>query len=178
AQRWLTEYFQQAEGDFFACTPEEGSKAFLHRFAAAGAAIRYQAVHADEVEDILALDIALRRNDTEWFEHLPPEIDSQLVHKLYYGHFMCHVFHQDYIVRKGVDAHALKEKMLELLKARGAQYPAEHNVGHLYEAPESLQQFYRQNDPTNSMNPGIGKTSKQKYWGEAAPTPASPADPQ
>ena len=44
------------------------------------------------------------RNDTEWFEHLPPEIDSQLVHKLYYGHFMCHVFHQDYIVRKGVDA--------------------------------------------------------------------------
>ena len=40
AQRWLTEYFQQAEGDFFACTPEEGSKAFLHRFAAAGAAIR------------------------------------------------------------------------------------------------------------------------------------------
>ncbi|SSL81942.1 D-lactate dehydrogenase [Klebsiella pneumoniae] len=51
-------------------------------------------------------------------------------------------------------------------------------MGHLYEAPESLQQFYRQNDPTNSMNPGIGKTSKQKYWGEAAPTPASPADPQ
>ncbi|VDZ99334.1 D-lactate dehydrogenase [Salmonella enterica subsp. enterica] len=87
---------------FFTCTPEEGSKAFLHRFAAAGAAIRYQAVHADEVEDILALDIALRRNDTDWFEHLPPEIDSQLVHKLYYGHFMCHVFHQDYIVKKGV----------------------------------------------------------------------------
>ncbi len=46
--------------------------------------------------------------------------------------------------------------MLELLKARGAQYPAEHNVGHLYEAPESLKQFYRQNDPTNSMNPGLG----------------------
>ena len=168
AQAWLTEYFKTAEGDFFACTPEEGSKAFLHRFAAAGAAIRYQAVHADEVEDILALDIALRRNDTEWFEHLPPEIDGQLVHKLYYGHFMCHVFHQDYIVKKGVDAHALKEQMLALLKARGAQYPAEHNVGHLYEAPESLKSFYRQNDPTNSMNPGIGKTSKRKHWAEAA----------
>ncbi|VDR25816.1 D-lactate dehydrogenase [Raoultella terrigena] len=166
AQAWLTEYFKEAEGDFFVCTAEEGSKAFLHRFAAAGAAIRYQAVHADEVEDILALDIALRRNDSEWFEHLPTEIDDQLVYKLYYGHFMCHVFHQDYIVKKGVDAHELKEKMLVLLKARGAQYPAEHNVGHLYEAPESLKQFYRQNDPTNSMNPGIGKTSKQKYWGE------------
>jgi len=164
AQSWLSEFFKNAEGDFFACTPEEGSKAFLHRFAAAGAAIRYQAVHADEVEDILALDIALRRNDTDWFETLPLEIDSQLVHKLYYGHFMCYVFHQDYIVKKGVDAHALKAQMLTLLQARGAQYPAEHNVGHIYEAPAALKQFYRANDPTNSMNPGIGKTSKQKNW--------------
>lgn len=164
AQSWLSEFFKTAEGDFFACTPEEGSKAFLHRFAAAGAAIRYQAVHADEVEDILALDIALRRNDTDWFEKLPPEIDSQLVHKLYYGHFMCYVFHQDYIVKKGVDAHALKAQMLTLLQARGAQYPAEHNVGHIYEAPPALKQFYRANDPTNSMNPGIGKTTKHKNW--------------
>ncbi|MFK3912216.1 D-lactate dehydrogenase [Enterobacter cancerogenus] len=168
AQTWLTEFFKTADGDFFACTPEEGSKAFLHRFAAAGAAIRYQAVHSDEVEDILALDIALRRNDTEWFEHLPPEFDSKLVHKLYYGHFMCYVFHQDYIVKKGVDAHALKEQMLTLLRARGAQYPAEHNVGHLYEAPETLKRFYRENDPTNSMNPGIGKTTRNKYWKESA----------
>ncbi|EKS7425615.1 TPA: D-lactate dehydrogenase [Enterobacter cancerogenus] len=168
AQTWLTEFFKTADGDFFACTPEEGSKAFLHRFAAAGAAIRYQAVHSDEVEDILALDIALRRNDTEWFEHLPPEFDSKLVHKLYYGHFMCYVFHQDYIVKKGVDAHALKEQMLTLLRARGAQYPAEHNVGHLYEAPETLKRFYRENDPTNSMNPGIGKTTRNKYWKETA----------
>jgi len=177
AQTWLAEYFKTAEGDFFACTPEEGNKAFLHRFAAAGAAIRYQAVHADEVEDILALDIALRRNDTEWFEHLPPEIDSKLVHKLYYGHFMCHVFHQDYIVKKGVDAHALKEQMLELLHARGAQYPAEHNVGHLYEAPETLKRFYRENDPTNSMNPGIGKTTKHKYWKEAVQTERDETQP-
>ncbi|HFV2078250.1 TPA: D-lactate dehydrogenase [Escherichia coli] len=164
AQAWLTDYFKSAEGAFFTCTAEEGSKAFLHRFAAAGAAIRYQAVHSDEVEDILALDIALRRNDTEWYEHLPAEIDSQLVHKLYYGHFMCHVFHQDYIVKKGVDAHALKEQMLELLRQRGAQYPAEHNVGHLYKAPENLARFYQENDPTNTMNPGIGKTSKHKNW--------------
>lgn len=170
AQSWLSEFFKTAEGDFFACTPEEGSKAFLHRFAAAGAAIRYQAVHADEVEDILALDIALRRNDTDWFEKLPPEIDSQLVHKLYYGHFMCYVFHQDYIVKKGVDAHALKAQMLTLLQARGAQYPAEHNVGHIYEAPAALKQFYRANDPTNSMNPGIGKTSKHKNWKEQPET--------
>nr|WP_261288898.1 D-lactate dehydrogenase [Serratia fonticola] len=165
AEQYLKSYFAQAEGDFFVCTPEEGKKAFLHRFAAAGAAVRYHAVHADQVEDILALDIALRRNDTEWFETLPPEIDNQLVHKLYYGHFMCHVFHQDYVVKKGADSHALKEQMLAILNQRGAEYPAEHNVGHLYHAKPDLQAFYQDADPTNSFNPGIGKTSKQKYWG-------------
>ncbi|CAI1869292.1 D-lactate dehydrogenase [Serratia fonticola] len=165
AEQYLKSYFAQAEGDFFVCTPEEGKKAFLHRFAAAGAAVRYHAVHADQVEDILALDIALRRNDTEWFETLPPEIDNQLVHKLYYGHFMCHVFHQDYVVKKGADSHALKEQMLAILNQRGAEYPAEHNVGHLYHAKPDLQAFYQNADPTNSFNPGIGKTSKQKHWG-------------
>lgn len=165
ALEYLQSYFAQADGDFFVCTPDEGKKAFLHRFAAAGAAVRYHAVHADEVEDILALDIALRRNDTEWFETLPPEIDSQLVHKLYYGHFMCHVFHQDYVVKKGVDSHALKAQMLAILDRRGAEYPAEHNVGHLYHAKADLQAFYQSADPTNSFNPGIGKTSKQKHWG-------------
>ncbi len=166
ARDWLSTYFKDAEGDFFACTAEEGSKAFLHRFAAAGAAVRYHAVHAGEVEDILALDIALRRNDRDWFEALPASISDKLTHKLYYGHFLCHVFHQDYIVKKGVDVHALKEEMLALLRERGAQYPAEHNVGHLYEAPQALRAFYKENDPTNSMNPGIGKTSKLKHWGE------------
>ncbi|HEY0209201.1 MAG TPA: D-lactate dehydrogenase, partial [Acerihabitans sp.] len=90
----------------------------------------------------------------------------QLVAKLYYGHFMCHVFHQDYIVRKGVDSHALKERMLELLNQRGAEYPAEHNVGHLYQAKPQLAAFYRQIDPTNTFNPGIGKTARLKHWRE------------
>ncbi|MDI9225128.1 D-lactate dehydrogenase, partial [Serratia bockelmannii] len=66
----------------------------------------------------------------------------------------------------GVDSHALKEKMLEILNRRGAEYPAEHNVGHLYHAKPDLQTFYRTADPTNSFNPGIGKTSKRKGWAE------------
>ncbi|MFE8103853.1 D-lactate dehydrogenase [Brenneria goodwinii] len=165
ARRWLEHYFRDVDGEFFICTPEEGAKAFLHRFAAAGAAIRYHAVHSNEVENILPLDIALRRNDHEWFEHLPAEFDDMLVHRLYYGHFMCYVFHQDYIVKKGVDVHKVKEKMLDLLDQRGAEYPAEHNVGHLYQAKPQLKAFYQQNDPTNSLNPGIGKTSKLKNWG-------------
>lgn len=164
AREYLKDYFHEGGGEFFECEGKEGAHAFLHRFAAAGAAVRYHAVHADEVEDILALDIALRRNDRDWFETLPPEITQSLIHRLYYGHFFCHVFHQDYIVKKGVDAHALKEQMLAILESRGAEYPAEHNVGHLYQAKPQLAAFYRQLDPTNTFNPGIGKTSKQKGW--------------
>ena len=134
----------------------------LHRFAAAGAAVRFQAIHDKDVEDILALDIALRRNDQDWFESLPAEIEQQISHKLYYGHFMCHVFHQDYIVKKGCDPKKLKTQMLAILDERGGEYPAEHNVGHLYEAKEVLASFYKKLDPTNTMNPGIGKQSKLK----------------
>jgi D-lactate dehydrogenase len=93
---------------------------------------------------------------------LPPDIERDIVAKLYYGQFLCHVFHQDYILRKGGDAAAIKAKMLALLDQRGAENPAEHNVGHLYEAKPQLRAFYEALDPTNSFNPGIGKTSRQR----------------
>ena len=165
ARDYLTSYFKEgSKGAFFECDAIETQAAMLHRFAVASAAIRYRAIHEKEVEDIVALDIALRRNDREWFETLPPEIDQKISHKLYYGHFMCHVFHQDYIVKKGYDCMELEHQMLELLDKRGAQYPAEHNVGHLYEAKPELRKFYKSLDPTNSFNPGLGHTSKKKYW--------------
>lgn len=165
ARDYLTSYFKEgSKGAFFECDAIETQAAMLHRFAVASAAIRYRAIHEKEVEDIVALDIALRRNDREWFETLPPEIDQKISHKLYYGHFMCHVFHQDYIVKKGHDCMELEHQMLELLDKRGAQYPAEHNVGHLYEAKPELRKFYKSLDPTNSFNPGLGHTSKKKYW--------------
>ena len=89
------------DGDWFECTADEGARAFLHRFAAAAAAIRYRTVHADRVEDIVALDIALPRNARDWFEELPAELDAKIAHKLYYGHFLCHVFHQGLCGEKG-----------------------------------------------------------------------------
>jgi len=150
--------------EFFECTSEEGDKAFLHRFAAAGAAVRYRAVHADTVEDIVALDIALPRNERDWFETLPAEVEAPILHKLYYGHFFCHVFHQDYVVAKGHDTLALEHRMWGLLEARGAEYPAEHNVGHLYKAKAELTAFFRELDPCNQFNPGIGQTSKHRHW--------------
>ncbi len=164
AASWLPEFLKDRDADFFECDAREAKIAGLHRFAAAGAAVRYMAIHANEVEDIIALDVALRRNDREWLEKLPPEIEDQLVHKLYYGHFMCHVMHQDYVVRKGADPKGLKAAMLKLFDQRGAEYPAEHNVGHLYKAKPDLAAHYTCCDPTNSFNPGIGKMSKAKHY--------------
>lgn len=163
--QYLKQYFNSRDtGDYFHCNDEEGRKAFLHRFAVAGAAIRYRDTHRSEVEDIVALDIALRRNDRQWVETLPSEMDEKIIHKLYYGHFLCHVFHQDYIVKKGVDPLEMEHQMWHLLDDRGAEYPAEHNVGHLYIAKPALKNHYQKLDPTNSFNVGIGQTSKLKYW--------------
>jgi len=164
ARSLLGGMFPSATGDVFECSAEEAQKAFLHRFAVAGAAIRYRAIHGSAVGDIIALDIALRRNDRDWLELLPPEIDRLIVKKLYYGHYLCHVFHQDYVLAPVVDPEALEHRMWELLDARGAEYPAEHNVGQLYPAKPALVRHYRTLDPTNTLNPGIGKTSRQHCW--------------
>jgi len=166
AEAFLSQELVGERGDYFCCDDAEAAKAMLHRFAAAGAAVRYEAIHADKVEGVLPLDIALPRNTEQWFEQLPAEIDDQLEAKLYYGHFMCLVFHQDYIVKKGVDMKALKAKMLQLLDQRGGEYPAEHNVGHLYKAKPALADFYQELDPSNSFNPGIGKMSRKKHYAE------------
>jgi D-lactate dehydrogenase len=155
---------------FFECNPREAKMAGLLRFAAAGAAIRYKAIHAAEVEDIIALDIALRRNDEDFLERLPSEISQHLTYSLYYGHFMCHVMHQDYVVKAGADVKAIKSAMLKLIDERGAEYPAEHNVGHLYEAKPDLANFYKSIDPTNSLNPGLGKMSKRKHYAKETST--------
>jgi D-lactate dehydrogenase (quinone) len=164
ARRFLASTFPSAHGDFFECTEEESEKAFLHRFVAAGAGVRCRAVHRREVEDIVALDVALRRNDDDWFERLPEEIERGLLHKIYYGHFFCHVFHQDYIVRKGHDAGDLEHRMWRLLDGRGARFPAEHGFGHLYFAKPELVEHYKSLDPCNCFNPGIGRTSKLARW--------------
>lgn len=157
----LSEYFTNSvSGNFFECDQDEAKKAYLHRFAAAGAAIRYQTMHDKQVGSILALDIALKRNEINWVESFPPEIEQHIEKKLYYGHFFCYVFHQDYILKKGANAHDVKKLMLAQLDKRGAKYPAEHNVGHLYKAEDPLKKFYTNLDPTNTFNPGIGKLEK------------------
>jgi len=166
AKAYLDAFFKTNEGSYFECTEEEANKAILHRFVAGGAIGRYHVMHSKDVGAMMTIDVALRRNDPDWFEVLPKEIDDQIDTKLYYGHLFCHVMHQNYVLKKGADAKLLKGKILQTFDARSAEYPAEHNVGHEYFAKDALKNFYRELDPTNSFNPGIGKTTKLKNWAE------------
>ncbi|TBX99074.1 D-lactate dehydrogenase [Rhizobium laguerreae] len=163
-RKFLSAMYPSPDGDFFECSAEEGTAAFLHRFATAGAAVRYRAVHGAEIGGLVALDIALPRNESEWMETLPPAIEKVVLRKLYYGHFFCHVFHQDYLIAKGVDWRETEHKILEVQDRRKARYPAEHNVGHLYKAEEVVSEHYRALDPCNCFNPGVGQTSKMARW--------------
>ena len=58
----------------------------------------------------------------------------------------------------------VNQNNISILDNNNAKYPAEHNVGHEYLAKPTLSKFYKELDPTNSFNPGIGKTSKRKGW--------------
>ena len=165
ARDYFANIFESNDGDFFECNDFESKKASLHRFVSASAIGRYHILNSKSHGEMMSLDIAFPRNEKNWFEKLPKEIDSMLEMKLYYGHLFCHVLHQNYILKKGVDSEKLKNKLLKIYDKRGAEYPAEHNVGHEYLAKPSLKKFYKELDPTNVFNAGIGRTSKNKNWG-------------
>ena len=164
AEIYFKDFFKDKKGDFFICNSHEGKKAMLHRYVSASAIGRYQALNKKNIGEMMSLDIAFPRNEKNWLETLPKKINDKLELKFYYGHLFCHVFHHNYILKKGVDAKKLKKELLEIYDKRGAEYPAEHNVGHEYKAMPVLTEFYKKLDPTNFFNPGIGQTSKLKNW--------------
>jgi D-lactate dehydrogenase len=113
---------------------------------------------------MVTFDVALPRNYSKWHEFLPEDLLDQCAAPYRGGHFMCHVFHWDFVVKAGVDPEAVKARMMRLLDEIGAKYPAEHNVGHLYCAEPDHAAFYRELDPNNAFNAGVGKMSKYKHY--------------
>jgi len=164
ASIFFKNFFKNNDGSFFICTKKEAKKALLHRFVAASAIGRFHALNHEKLGDMMSMDIAFPRNEQNWFEKLPKKLNDAFEMKLYYGHLFCHVLHQNYILKKGFDAKSIKKELLDIYDSRGAEYPAEHNVGHEYFAKPSLIKFYKELDPINGFNPGIGKTSKLKNW--------------
>ena len=153
---------QSFSGDYFECDDLEAEAALQHRFVAGGALNRLVAFDK-AYSAIMPLDISLRRNDESWPELLDM-VDSELVRPLVLSHFFCNVFHLDFVVKQGVDPDALKRDVLKKLDERGARYPAEHNVGHYYDAEDHHKGFYQALDPTNTFNAGVGRMSKKKHY--------------
>lgn len=164
AQNLLDELTTKTGIRYFQCTQQEAKLISLYRFAAAGTAIRFEACNRSSTNGVVSLDIALPRNAKCWFETLPPELAKRIRAVLYYGHFLCYVLHQDYVVGAGESYEMVKAELLKLVDERGARYPAEHNYGQLYEAPPDLKAFYTRLDPTNALNPGVGRMSSRKHY--------------
>ncbi|MCG7310830.1 D-lactate dehydrogenase [Brachybacterium sp. ACRRE] len=169
-QRLLADFFAAPdhEGEFFECDADEAQSATLIRFGVASAAGRYFTMHREEASAMVTFDVALRRDDEDWLEVLPAEIADQLLESVYFGHFFCHVMHQDHVAKAGVDPVALKKRMRTLLEDRGAAVPAEHNYGRIYPAPEPMVEHFREMDPRNMFNAGVGETTAHRDW-EPAP---------
>ncbi len=164
-KNYLKDNFQMKEHiDYFECNEKEGSDILLHRYVSGLAPKRSQVLNNNLSSELLPLDIALPRNCENWYELIPEELINNSYQSFQMAHFMCMVFHWDFVLKKDADYKYLKEKILKQLDQIGAKYPAEHNVGHFYKADEELANFYKELDPVNCFNAGIGQLSKNKFY--------------
>ena len=164
AKAFLQSHIQQHQGVVHLCTAAESEALLVFRSAATAAMFRYHNLNHTMFGELLSTDIALPRNAVDWDEVLPIDLQKQVSKTFYLGHFFCHVMHQDYLLHPEVDAKKFKDELLAFYDRRRIEYPAEHNVGHVYSAKSALHTFYKKLDPTNSLNPGIGQTAKLKNW--------------
>ena len=164
SQKFLQSFMQEQQGTLHICTEEQAQALLMFRSAATAAMFRYHNLNHTEFGELLSTDVALPRNATDWDESLPENLQQQVSKTFYLGHFFCHVLHQDYLLKPTFDVKKFKDELLLFYEARHIEYPAEHNVGHVYSAKAELHSFYKKLDPTNSLNPGIGQTAKGKNW--------------
>ena len=164
SQKFLQSFMQEQQGTLHICTEEQAQALLVFRSAATAAMFRYHNLNHTEFGELLSTDIALPRNAIDWNESLPDNLQQQVSKTFYLGHFFCHVLHQDYLLKPTVDVKQFKDELLLFYETRRIEYPAEHNVGHVYSAKAELHNFYKKLDPTNSLNPGIGQTAKGKNW--------------
>ena len=146
--------------NFVVASSKESKKLTLNRFVFAGASARCANLENAANSELLPLDVALKRNDDNWYKDVADNAKDDILRILTVAHFFCLVFHREYVVKKGKNNTKVKNKLLKWFDKIEAKYPAEHNVGHMYEADDNLRKFYQKLDPKNIFNPGIGKTSK------------------
>ncbi len=155
-------FFKENVNNFLVCNAKQSKKLTLNRFVFAGASARCANLSKQGNSELLPLDVALKRNDDNWYNDISIDAKEDILKTLTVGHFFCLVFHREYVIKKGKNNNKVKNKLLRWFDKIGAKYPAEHNVGHVYEADDNLKEFYKKLDPNNIFNPGIGNTKKSK----------------
>jgi D-lactate dehydrogenase len=162
----LDEFVQSAPADSIVLheckTPDEIRRIKNFRFAAAPAFRTFcigKRLHG------VSFDFALPKN----YEHsviLEPEGEEMEV-KMMYGHFGCAVYHYDVAIKGGErEAASLKKGMVNAVEQVGGKLPAEHGFGTEYTAPPGTVARWKEVDPTNMFNPGVGKTTNLPNWKE------------
>eukprot|EP00535_Pseudo-nitzschia_heimii_P011572 CAMPEP_0197196522 /NCGR_PEP_ID=MMETSP1423-20130617/32402_1 /TAXON_ID=476441 /ORGANISM="Pseudo-nitzschia heimii, Strain UNC1101" /LENGTH=700 /DNA_ID=CAMNT_0042650327 /DNA_START=186 /DNA_END=2288 /DNA_ORIENTATION=- len=104
-----------------------------------------------------SVDYALPKNYSS-SPPLPPS--NEPVKRMRYSHFACNVVHEDLAYAQGIDTHAAKMELKEVVDVvcKG-RLPAEHGHGTEYKAPEDTKKRWMKMDPLNVMNPGVGGLS-------------------
>lgn len=83
------------------------------------------------------------------------------VKRMRYSHFACQVVHEDLAYGRDQNAHDAKVALKHAVEQRGGKLPAEHGHGTEYTAPPDVQARWKQMDPLNVLNPGIGGLSEK-----------------
>lgn len=151
---------------YMICTDKEHKAGLNFRFSAGNGITQYERIQDKSYMKSFDFDVAYPRNDTDILTCITPvSLEDAIVVKNHISHFFCHVMHQSYVVdTRKCDGDMVEAIFKDYFAKRGAMYPAEHNFGHTYSTPDTVQDFYRSLDPTNSFNAGVGKMSKNKNY--------------
>ena len=89
------------------------------------------------------------------------------IKRMRYSHFGCNVVHEDIAFPTYVDIHQAKMQLKKSVEIScNGKLPAEHGHGTEYTAPEATRNRWKQMDPLNVMNPGIGGLSSRFRYKE------------
>jgi len=89
--------------------------------------------------------------------------------RMRYSHFGCNVVHEDLAYSSDANIHEAKMAIKHAVEhVAGGKLPSEHGHGHEYVAPPETQERWKQMDPLNLLNPGIGGLSQHYRYRPSA----------
>ena len=94
---------ENSKNNLLICSTKESKKLTLNRFVFAGASARCANLSRNANPDLLPFDVALKRNDDNWFHDIALDAKKDVLKTLTVGHFFCLVFHREYVIKKGIN---------------------------------------------------------------------------